>query len=171
MNRPEFLWDPIKETANQKKHGVSFQEAQTASFYDENGRMIHDPDHSENEDRFILLGMSTKPRVLMVCHCYRSQNSVIRIISARRATRNEQKQYGGVITMRKEYDFSKSQKNPYAKMLKKQITIRIEDKTIDYFKELAVESGVSYQNLINMVLRDCAQAHKKPVYKWSQQGT
>jgi predicted DNA binding CopG/RHH family protein len=69
--------------------------------------------------------------------------------------------------MRKEYDFSKSQRNPYAKMLKKQITIRIEDKTIDYFKGLAVESGVPYQNLINMFLRECAHSHKKPFYKWA----
>ena len=96
MKRPEFLWDPDKEKANRIKHGVSFEEAQTA-FYDENGRMIHDPDHSEDEDRFILLGMSTKPRMLMVCHCYRSQDSVIRLISARKATRNEQKQYGGLL--------------------------------------------------------------------------
>ena len=69
--------------------------------------------------------------------------------------------------MRKEYDFSKSQRNPYAKMLKKQITIRIEDKTIDYFKGLAAESGIPYQNLINMFLRDCAHSHKKPIYKWA----
>jgi predicted DNA binding CopG/RHH family protein len=69
--------------------------------------------------------------------------------------------------MRKEYDFAKSKKNPYSKMLKRQITIRIEDETIDYFKNLAVESGIPYQNLINMFLRDCAQAHKKPVVKWA----
>ena len=69
--------------------------------------------------------------------------------------------------MRKEYDFSKSKKNPYAKMLKKQITIRIEEETIDYFKGLAAKSGIPYQNLINMFLRDCAHAHKKPIYKWA----
>lgn len=69
--------------------------------------------------------------------------------------------------MRKEYDFSKSQRNPYAKMLKKQITIRIEDETINYFKGLATESGIPYQNLINMFLRDCAHTHKKPSYKWA----
>lgn len=68
--------------------------------------------------------------------------------------------------MRKEYDFSKSKKNPYAKLLKRQITIRIEDETIDYFKNLATESGIPYQNLINMFLRDCALAQKKPVVKW-----
>jgi predicted DNA binding CopG/RHH family protein len=69
--------------------------------------------------------------------------------------------------MRKEYDFSKSKKNPYAKMLKKQITIRIEEETIDYFKDLAAESGISYQNLMNMFLRDCADSKKKPVLKWA----
>ena len=69
--------------------------------------------------------------------------------------------------MRKEYDFSKSQQNPYAKMLKRQITIRIDDKTIDYFKGLAAESDIPYQNLMNMFLRDCAHSHKKPIYKWA----
>ena len=69
--------------------------------------------------------------------------------------------------MRKGYDFSKSQRNPYAKMLKRQITIRIEEETINYFKNLAAESGIPYQNLINMFLRDCAHAQKKPALKWA----
>jgi uncharacterized protein (DUF4415 family) len=69
--------------------------------------------------------------------------------------------------MRKEYDFSKSKRNPYSRMLKKQITIRIEAATIDYFKELAKESGVSYQNLINMYLRDCVHNRKKPAFQWA----
>lgn len=69
--------------------------------------------------------------------------------------------------MRKEYDFSKSKKNPYAKMLKKQITIRMETEVIDYFKKLAETSGISYQNLINMYLRDCVHSHRKPVFKWA----
>ncbi|MBK9216501.1 MAG: BrnA antitoxin family protein [Chloracidobacterium sp.] len=69
--------------------------------------------------------------------------------------------------MRKEYDFSGSRKNPYAKLLKKQITIRIEEETIDYFKRLAAESGIPYQNLINMFLRDCATSKKRPVVKWA----
>jgi uncharacterized protein (DUF4415 family) len=68
--------------------------------------------------------------------------------------------------MRKEYDFSKSRRNPYAKMLKKQITIRLETDVIEYFKAMAETSGISYQNLINMYLRDCAHTHKKPVLKW-----
>ena len=68
--------------------------------------------------------------------------------------------------MRKEYDFSKSKKNPYSRKLKRQITIRIETDTIDYFKKLAAESGISYQNLINMYLHDCVRAQKKPSLSW-----
>ena len=68
--------------------------------------------------------------------------------------------------MRKEYDFSKSKRNPYAKALKKQITIRIESETIDYFKKLAQESGMPYQNLINLYLKDCILSQRKPIFKW-----
>ncbi len=69
--------------------------------------------------------------------------------------------------MRKEYDFSRSGKNPYAKSLKRQITIRIETEIIDYFKKLAEDSGVPYQNLINLYLRDCVHSHRKPSLKWT----
>ena len=87
-----FDWDKEKGASNQKKHGISFEEAQTV-FLDENALMIHDPDHSDDEDRFILLGLSVTFRVLIVCHCCRKSNEVIRIISARKATRAEQKRY------------------------------------------------------------------------------
>ena len=70
--------------------------------------------------------------------------------------------------MKKEYDFSKSTKNPYAKKLKKQITIRIEKETIDYFKKLASETDIPYQKLINMFLRDCAEHKMKPVRSWDK---
>jgi len=86
-------WDPLKAVANKKKHKVSFEEAATA-FSDEVGRLIPDPDHSVEEDRFILLGMSWSLRVLVVCHCYRESSSVIRIISARKATKAERANYG-----------------------------------------------------------------------------
>ena len=86
-------WDPRKAVANLTKHGISFEEAMTA-FSDENGRLIPDPDHSEDEDRFILLGMSWSLRILVVCHCFRAAEGVIRIISARKATRPERSQYG-----------------------------------------------------------------------------
>ena len=93
MSNIKIEWDPLKAVANKKKHRVSFEEAATA-FSDEVGRLIPDPDHSEDEDRFILLGMSWSLRVLVVCHCYRESSSVIRIISARKATKAERAQYG-----------------------------------------------------------------------------
>jgi len=87
-----FVWDKNKEKNNQKKHRVSFEEAKTV-FLDDNAQMIYDPDHSEHEDRFVLLGISMHLRVLVVCHCYRENDEIIRIISARKATNNEEKQY------------------------------------------------------------------------------
>lgn len=89
----KFDWDPEKAEINLKKHNVSFEEAKTV-FYDPNAKLIADPDHSEEEDRFIILGISNNSRVLVVCHCYRENDEVIRIISARKATTNEKKQYG-----------------------------------------------------------------------------
>ncbi len=87
-----FDWDKKKETVNKRKHGTSFTEAQTV-FSDENGLLIHDPDHSQNEDRFIILGLSSRLRLLVVSHTYRKDDAVIRIISARKATRSEQQHY------------------------------------------------------------------------------
>ncbi len=87
-----FSWNEKKSITNQGKHGVSFEEAQSV-FADECGRLISDPDHSEDEDRFILLGLSHHIRLLMVCHCYRKKGNVIRIISARKADKTETKQY------------------------------------------------------------------------------
>lgn len=92
MSRLTFKWDKGKSALNKKKHGISFEEAQTV-FVDENALLIHDPDHSSEEDRFILLGLSAKARCLVVCHCYRRSDEIIRIISARKATKKEQKQY------------------------------------------------------------------------------
>ncbi|MBT5804289.1 MAG: antitoxin [Gemmatimonadetes bacterium] len=69
--------------------------------------------------------------------------------------------------MRKEYDFSKAKKNPYARKLKRQVTIRLEPEVIDYFKDLATQNGIPYQTLINLFLRDCAQSKKKPVIEWA----
>ena len=87
-----FTWDPTKAETNKNKHSVTFEEAQTV-FYDENARLIYDPDHAETEDRFILLGFSARLRLLVVSHTYRADETLIRIISARRATRKEQRQY------------------------------------------------------------------------------
>ena len=87
-----FEWDNNKEKSNKRKHGISFDEARTA-FYDENAIQYFDPDHSDEEDRFILLGISFKLKVLVVCHCFRENDSVIRIISARKADKDEEYEY------------------------------------------------------------------------------
>ncbi len=89
---PVFEWDERKSRTNRLKHGVSFEEARTA-FLDENARVIDDPDHSDEEERFVLLGLSTALRILVVCHCYRQDDGIVRIISARKADRTEQRQY------------------------------------------------------------------------------
>ena len=93
MSELTFSWDDRKDRENQRKHGVSFEEATTA-FADEHARLKHDPAHSRDEERFMLLGFSAKLRVLVVAHAYRQGETEIRIISARKATRNERKQYG-----------------------------------------------------------------------------
>ncbi|CAN1509223.1 Ribonuclease toxin, BrnT, of type II toxin-antitoxin system [Burkholderiaceae bacterium] len=92
MSDIKFEWDTKKATANLKKHGVSFAEARTV-FFDENAKLINDPDHSGDEDRFILLGLSSSLRIVLVCHCYREKGNVIRLISARQASTYESKQY------------------------------------------------------------------------------
>jgi len=88
-----FEWDEQKNLANIAKHQISFEEAKTV-FSDINARIIDDPDHSNDEARFIIMGISSRLRILVVCHCYRENDEVIRIISARRATKNEVNSYG-----------------------------------------------------------------------------
>jgi len=92
MAETTIEWDPRKASANERKHRVSFEEAKTA-FLDENARVIPDPEHSEDEDRFILLGLSIKLRLLVVVHAYRESEHVIRLISARKADPTERQQY------------------------------------------------------------------------------
>jgi len=87
-----FTWDPRKASTNASKHGVTFEEAQTV-FLDAQALVIADPDHSQDEERFILMGLSAAERVLVVVHCFRESKAVIRIISARRAGTNEQQSY------------------------------------------------------------------------------
>ena len=87
-----FEWDENKNNTNKRKHKVSFEEAKTV-FEDVEALVIDDPDHSEEEERFIILGFSSKANLLVVCHCYRMDDTVIRIISARKATTRESKQY------------------------------------------------------------------------------
>ena len=88
----KFEWDDRKDAENWRKHGISFEEAETV-FYDEQALLITDPDHSTEEDRFILLGLSSALRTLVVCHCYRQDGEVIRLITARRADRQERGEY------------------------------------------------------------------------------
>jgi uncharacterized DUF497 family protein len=88
----KFDWDHRKAVENLRKHGVSFEEAQTV-FVDENALFMADPDDSSREDRFLLLGLSSNISLLVVCHCYREDNGVIRLISARKAERSEQQLY------------------------------------------------------------------------------
>ena len=92
MSELRFEWDEQKARVNEQKHGISFKEAKTV-FYDENARLIPDPEHSIEEDRYILLWMSRSLRVLIVCHVYRENDELIRIISARKATKKEYQQY------------------------------------------------------------------------------
>ena len=93
MEEIRFEWDENKNRINKQKHRISFEEAMTV-FYDEAALVIDDPEHSETEDRFIILGMSNKAKLLVVCHCYRASDTVIRLISARKATKTESKYYG-----------------------------------------------------------------------------
>ena len=88
----KFEWDEAKNQANIKKHGISFEEAETV-FEDEDALIISDESHSDEEDRFILVGFSYKANLLVVCHCYRENESIIRLISARKATVAERKKY------------------------------------------------------------------------------
>lgn len=94
MGELKFTWDDNKALKNLKKHGVSFEEAKTV-FLDDHARLIPDPAHSKDEDRFILLGTSAQFRLVLVCHCYREVDQQIRIISARKANKTERIQYEG----------------------------------------------------------------------------
>ena len=92
MAELRFSWDPQKARSNERKHGVSFEEAQTA-FYDEHGLVLEDPNPEDPEERFVLLGLSSALRLLLLCHCLREGGDEVRIISARRASKAEGKQY------------------------------------------------------------------------------
>jgi len=92
MKQLEFEWDKKKDNINAKKHGVSFDEARTV-FFDEQAIQFYDPEHSDEEDRFILLGTSFKLKTLVVCHCFREDETKIRIISARKADTEEEQVY------------------------------------------------------------------------------
>ena len=88
----KFQWDEKKNKTNIKKHGISFEEASSV-FYDEEALIISDEAHSKKEERFIMIGFSYKFNILVVCHCYRQNDSIVRIISARKATKKESNEY------------------------------------------------------------------------------
>ena len=92
MNEMRFEWDEAKNRQNRRKHGVTFEEAQSV-FLDECALRFFDPDHSDDEDRFLMLGISFRLRVLIVCHCHRTNDTVIRLISARKADKQEETDY------------------------------------------------------------------------------
>ncbi|MCD6397043.1 MAG: BrnT family toxin [Spirochaetaceae bacterium] len=92
MDQIIFEWDAKKDKINLNKHDVSFEEAKSV-FYDEYAIFYFDPEHSENEDRFLLLGMSFKLKTLVICHCFRQEEKIVRIISARKADKSEEKVY------------------------------------------------------------------------------
>ena len=141
MRDLEFKWDAKKAKGNARKHGVEFDEAATV-FLDDNALLISDPDHSKECDQNYFCSQGYKAR----------------------ATDVRRKE----LIMRKQYDFSKGKRNPYSKRLKRQITIRLDGPTIDYFKELSEESGIPYQTLINLYLRDCATSGRKLSMRWKK---
>ena len=94
MNRIVFEWDEDKAKKNLQKHRVSFEEAQTV-FFDDDAVQFWDENHSQREDRFLMLGMSSRLRILLVVHCFRENDAIIRIISARKATQKEKQEYPG----------------------------------------------------------------------------
>ena len=94
MDKSIFVWDEEKQESNIRKHKITFLEASTV-FDDEDALIRDDPDHSQEEERFIIIGFSENARLLIVCHCYRADDSIIRIISARKANRKERREYGG----------------------------------------------------------------------------
>ena len=163
MESIQFEWDENKNRINQHKHGISFLEAKTV-FYDEEALVIDDPEHSEQEDRFIILGLSSRANLLVVCHCYRASSVLSRPERPQKLNRNIME--SEVCVMLKEYDFSNARKNPYAKVLKKQITINIDSNTIDYFKEQAEVVGIPYQTLINLYLKDCVANNRHLSLSW-----
>jgi len=90
----KFDWDRTKNLMNINKHGISFKEAATI-FQDKNSIELDDLEHSQDEDRFLIIGESRRFRLIVVCHCYRENDTIIRIISAREANKEEAKLYGG----------------------------------------------------------------------------
>ena len=166
MSTLRFSWDPRKARVNHEKHGVSFDEAQGV-FFDEHAILTEDPDASGHEQRFLILGLKcwlSPPGGVSLRSGDGKQHSHHQRASC--APGGATAVLGKAEAMRKKYDFSKGRKNPYAKRLKKQITIRIDEPTIEYFKQVSEGTGIPYQTLINLYLRDCAQQGRRLSLEW-----
>jgi len=137
MEYINFEWDENKNRINKAKHGIDFEEAATV-FYDEMAIVIGDTEHSGEEDR----------------------------LKQAQVKRNSITIFERGVSMKEEYDFSNGVRNPYVKKLKKQITINIDNDTVDFFKEQSKESGIPYQTLINLYLSDCAKHKKQLQISW-----
>jgi len=156
----QFHWDERKNRGNRTKHGVWFEEAESV-FQDPHTRLFYDPEHSQEEERFLLLGVSSAARVLVVVYCYGDSEDLIGLFPRGRRPRRR------FNFMKKEYDFSKLKevKNPYAGK-KKAVGINLSPAVVDYFKGLAEETGLPYQKLIDLYLLDCAKKRKKLTMRW-----
>lgn len=154
----QFEWNEEKAQSNKQKHGISFEEAKTV-FDDENALFLYDAAHSLDEDRYILLGMSSSIRLLVVCHAPQQNDEVIRIISARTANKQERQQYRDLYCMKDEYDFSKAVKNPYLKNSDSKVAIPLTGDVADYFEQLSQETGISPSSLISLYLQDCVRTN------------
>ena len=161
-----FAGDERKAAANLKKHGVSFDEARTV-FFDEHARLIAEP-RQFGRRRPVRHPWSVRANKAARC---------LPLLPGERLVHKDHHSAQGdtpgsarlreFYNMRKEYDFSESKPNPYARKLKRQVTIRIDEDALEYFKSLATEMGMPYQGLINSYLRECARTHKRPSVKWA----
>ncbi len=137
-------------------------------FYDELAIEFYNDEHFEWEDRFLLLGLSSQLNLLMVCHCYRKvipKSELYLLVKLQRMSQNATE---GEF-MQNEYDLSKmkSRPNPYAKRLKKQVTLCMEEDIVEYFKNMSKEAGIPYQSMINLYLRECVSSNRKLKINWA----
>jgi len=162
-----FEWDSHKAASNLKKHGISFEEARSV-FFDELAVQFFDEEHSHTEERFLMLGMSTKARLLLVMPLREGSGRHHQNHLSPQGNPGREWFLPGRVTMRDEYDLSrlKSRPNPYASRLKKSVTMRLSEDVIDYFKDMAEETGVPYQTLINLYLRDYVAQQRKIDIAW-----
>ena len=163
MSTLRFEWDERKAAANAKKHGVSFEEAKSV-FVDEQAKLIDDPDHRRDEDRFVLLGLAAHPAACRLpLLSGRRQHHSLHL--CRKATTRIQ-----VLSVEVPHAQSTTsplqRKNPYAAQLKKQITIRLDEESIAYFKTISEDVGIPYQSLINLYLGLCGLAPGSMNLNW-----